>query len=618
MLHIRVSSVAGATAALAVFLVGPGLRCVTPQEPFPSGGEAARRHIEAAKQAQGAHNLAKAVEEYKKALALAPRSAEIYQNLGLVYHLQNKYRAAIPAFEKAVALQPDLWASHLFLGMDYFKTNQFSRAVPLLRKALELGPKEAEVEGRYWLGITYMALEKYPEAIRELERRFELPPHDIEVLYSLAQAHSSYAAQLSDRLLSGYPESARALEVQGDQAQAAEKLEEAVKAYSAAAARQPNLPGVYLSLGDLYQQMRDPARAAECFETELRLNPYDTRAREQLARARRDLGVSTAVAPEPTEQKESIEASAPTAAETRNERLFLRGVGHFHAGQWKEAVDAFQGIVNIDAQPKAARLYLARCLIRVDEKPLSAKRWRDLLDTDAPDAESLYALGDIQGYLASAALEKLMATEPQSYRVYRMRGENYEREGRYSKALEAYQNAFAIKPDLPGLRFAIGSICWKTHQLDQAAKWLKDELKTNPHHALANYELGNIYMYGNQHSQAVVSFREALSGRPNLIQAHRDLATALIQLQQYGEAIEHLRLVAQADPEDDSVHALLARVYHKEGKLDEERAELMLCEQLNRRKHERVRHKFSELNELIDSYKPKEKSQRETGQDEGK
>src|SRR5438093_10396606 len=84
-----------------------------------------QRHLDAARRAQAAQDLNKAVEEYRKALSLKPvGAAEIYQNLGLVYHLQFTYQDAIKSFEKALSLQPNLWASHLFMGIGLYKTNQ--------------------------------------------------------------------------------------------------------------------------------------------------------------------------------------------------------------------------------------------------------------------------------------------------------------------------------------------------------------------------------------------------------------------------------------------------------------------------------------------------------------
>ena len=597
-----------AAGIIAVLVLVPACPSViVGEESLPSRTALAHQHVEAARQAQVAHDLARAVEEYKKALTLMPDLAEIHQSLGLVYHLQNRYRDAIPAFERALELQPDLWVSNLFLGMGYFKTNRFSEALPLLRKALDRGPKEAEVEGRFWLGITYMALESYPEAISELETRSRLATPDIEVVYSLAQAHSRYATQLFDRLLKVYPESARALQLQGDQAQAAGKLEEAIEAYKAAASQQSDLEGVYLTLGGLYQRIGDLAGAAESFEHELHFNPYDIRAGEQLAQARRSLGSSSLEA-------EPRNAISLKGARTGREELFLRGISAFHASRWREAASDFQAALSLDPEHRPARLYLARCQVRADADLVSAKPWQELLGNRWPDAEDLYTLGDIHAYLASVTLEKVIAIEPHSYRVYQITGEKYEREGQYTKALDAYQTAQSIWPALPGIRFAIGSIYWKSHQFDEATQWLKNELKDNPHHALANYELGNIHVHQNEPIEAIACLKETILARPGFAEAHRDLAAALLQLEQYDEAIEHLKLAAKAAPEDQTVHALLANVYRKLGRREEERTELALYEQLNQREHERVRRKFSQLNELIEKYKPKPQPETTSGQ----
>ncbi|PYV44838.1 MAG: hypothetical protein DMG06_04830 [Acidobacteria bacterium] len=394
-------------AFMVLVLLCPGTAFIFAQSQVSKPLTPWQRHLEAAKRAQAAQDFTRAVEEYKKALSLDPAgAAEIYQNLGLVYHLQSRYQDAIPSFEKALNLQPNLWASHLFLGIGLYKTNQFSRALPPLRKALELDPQNAELEGRFWVGVTHLALHQYPEAIAALERRLERTPKDVEVLYNLLQAHNQYSAKL--------------------------------------------------------------------------------------------------------------------------------------------------------------------------------------LKQASGEADPAYTQGKYHAELAAKILQRVTEIDPNSYRLHQMEGEVYEQREQYPKAIESYKAAYALKPDLPGIRFAIGSVYWKTRQFDEAARWLQDELKTNPYHAIANYQLGNIYVYHNQASQAIRYLRETVSAQPQFMDAHRYLGKALLQVEQYDEALDHLRLVAQAEPEDDAIHALLASAYRKQGKLEEEKAELELFQELNRKKLERA------------------------------
>ncbi|MEW5976497.1 MAG: tetratricopeptide repeat protein [Acidobacteriota bacterium] len=360
--------------------------------PRPQDVAGARAHLEAALNAQKRGQLVKAAEEYRAALKIIPGSAEIHQNLGLVYHLQNRFQDAILSFEKALSLEPALWASNLFLGIACYKTNQFDRAVGALSKALELNSEAAELEGRFWLGVTYKALGRPQDAARELEKRLARSPEDIEVLYNLSDAYRTFAPEKSVELL-----------------------------------------------------------------------------------------------------------------------------------------------------------------------------------------------------------RRMLALDPQSYRVKQMEGEVFEQQEKYPQALAAYQEAHRLKPDLPGIRFALGSVYWKMRQFNDAQKWLREELDSNPYHAVSHYELGNIYVYQNQPGEAIFHLQKALEAKVLINDVRRDLGKAYLQQGRFEEAVEQFSLVAAAEPNDDAIHALLASAYRKQGKHDEEKRELELFQELNQKKLERVQRQTQNL-----------------------
>jgi len=179
--------------------------------------------------------------EAEKALALRP-DAELFQRLGLVRHLQNKFSLAIPAFEKAVRLKPDLWGAYLFSGIDYYRTNQFPQALAALAKAGKLQPEQPEI--RFWLGATHIALKHYLEGQEILEELSRRQPENLEVLRILAQSYSDYAVSLHNKVAAEHPDSAWALRVHGQALESEGFCEAALVEYRKAQSLRPDMKGI--------------------------------------------------------------------------------------------------------------------------------------------------------------------------------------------------------------------------------------------------------------------------------------------------------------------------------------------------------------------------------------
>ena len=84
----------------------------------------------------------KATERLQKGLAIYPRYAAAYNNLGALYsHLGNNTEAR-EALEKAIALNDRLAPAYVNLGRLSFVENDFSNAESLLTKAISLAPAQ--------------------------------------------------------------------------------------------------------------------------------------------------------------------------------------------------------------------------------------------------------------------------------------------------------------------------------------------------------------------------------------------------------------------------------------------------------------------------------------------
>jgi tetratricopeptide (TPR) repeat protein len=116
------------------------------------------------------------------------------------------------------------------------------------------------------------------------------------------------------------------------------------------------------------------------------------------------------------------------------------------------------------------------------------------------------------------------------------------------------------KPDLQNIHFAIGSLHWKNQKFDEARKELQLELRTDPNHAQAIYELGDICAFNGRTQDAEKYFLEALKLEPAMVEAHLGLEKIYTASGRYEKSIDRLRAVLRADSSDPTAHCRLALV----------------------------------------------------------
>src|SRR2546425_6105181 len=79
-----------------------------------------RQLYEQAQAARAGGDLARSEELYLEVIHQSPQFAIAHHNLGIVYFLERKYRAAADELEKAVKLDPRLAEAQVMLGLAYY------------------------------------------------------------------------------------------------------------------------------------------------------------------------------------------------------------------------------------------------------------------------------------------------------------------------------------------------------------------------------------------------------------------------------------------------------------------------------------------------------------------
>jgi tetratricopeptide (TPR) repeat protein len=116
-----------------------------------------------------------AVEEFKKALDLAPNSARERVNFGLALLRAGKTKEGVAELERAQKLDPTIPHTWFNLGIAFKKEGEYEPAVAQFEGLLRLVPDEPV--SHYNLGVLHMHAEKRDRAVREFETAERLNPN---------------------------------------------------------------------------------------------------------------------------------------------------------------------------------------------------------------------------------------------------------------------------------------------------------------------------------------------------------------------------------------------------------------------------------------------------------
>jgi tetratricopeptide (TPR) repeat protein len=284
------------------------------------------------------------------------------------------------------------------------------------------------------------------------------------------------------------------------------------------------------------------------------------------------------------------------------DREALLGACHFRLREFEPAITNLEKAVRGAPRKEQARILLARSYAAVGRYAEAIGSLEAWTRQNGADPDSLYWIGKFYEDLANRTFEQLAARNPAEPQVYETQGDQYLAKGEYEKALEAYKKALASSPGAPpGLHFNLGNIYWRTLRLEDARKELEAELKINPYHAQANYELGDISAKQGKAEEAVPYLEKALALDPGLVEAHRALGRALVFEKHYARAVKEFLAVAAAEPSDHTIHAVLASTYRLMGRLEDAKRESRRSEELEResaKKEETNREAQRKLGEL--------------------
>jgi len=569
-----------------------------------------------------------AIESYKKAYELDPKSPVIGERLAEIYFKTQRIRDAVLEAQEILKGDPDNLPARRLLARIYVRTlgdmsaaagqrETMARAIEQYREILRIDP--GDTEAALWLARLYRMQNEHQKAAEVLRGVLAREPENEAAVAQLTQllldlGKSSEAIALLDRIVKRSPtpglldllgdaytqmhdparaEQAyrKAAELEPGEAShrrglaqsllAEDKYEAALEQYKKLAELEPNDPDNYLRMAQIYRQLHqlDQAEASLLHAKQrapgsLEVIYYEAMIYEAQGRFDDAIRVlSDAVAGLKSEPSR-------TPASRRTLAILYEQLGRLYrdAQNYPAAIYTFQEMLKLgDEEARRGRVLMIDTLRTSRDLPRALEESRKALELYPKDrsvrvnhALLLGEKGDSEE--AARLLRQMLAGSAEDREIYLDLAQVYERGHQYAQAEQAARAAekTAARPaDNETVWFMLGAIYERQKKYDLAEDEFKRVLQINPRNApVLNYYGYMLADRGLRLEEATELVKRALAEEPYNGAYLDSLGWAYFKQNRLAEAEGSLRKAVERNSHDPTILDHLGDVYFRSGRIE--------------------------------------------------
>jgi len=525
--------------------------------------------------------LAEAIEEFKKAVALDPKSSRAHYYLGLTYLLKDgtsRLDDAAEEFKIALNLDQDDYFANYYLGIIHLKERRLEPAISLLEKASRLQPDNPDPY--FYLGQAYQAAEKHDQVIEALRKSVALTTSVSHNDYQVARAHYQLGQSLlkTGRMEEGEKELKLAAELKTEGLRKEEIKTAAYLNPASLGEQNSKLVEMISAVG----VVAEPGTMDEKAHGELKSGAdYYTKV---IASAHNNIGLLRA-------GRQDFRGAAEqfTLAARWNPQLeeihFNWGLACYKAELYQQAIPPLESELKINPASLPAKQLLATSYFMTDDYPKASALLADVVSVKTNDAGLYYMLAislikQKKREEANQVIQRLAALHGSSPQLHILLGQVYYDQGETAKALEELKAALALDGKTRLAHFYSGMVYINLGKLDEAAREFESELAINPNDIQAKYHLGFVLLADNQSEGGIRLMREIIQLRPDYAEAHYELGKTLLLQGAVREAVERLETAVKLKPDAAYAHYQLGRAYLAAGRKAEGESQIEISGRL--------------------------------------
>ena len=349
----------------------------------------------------------------------------------------------------------------------------------------------------------------------------------------------------------------------------------------------------YNSLGVMYYRRGKIDESITAFQNSINHNSHDLAAQHNLHQIYREKGIAALQAENYTQAGFYFDKALQYAARDASSVYRLMGDSYERRGDFATAISHYQKALESNPVDREIQDALAQCHNNHGVKLRNARRWDDainaykralalaptltiarsnLIDALLQRAKHHQETGNIDEAITS--YRELAVIEIGNSDAHSRLGELYLKQNAYTQAIESFQSAYELKPNLRQSRHNL-VVAYSTYakyldtqnRHDEAIIQLKYALTVAPQQINLHLSLARVYQHAGHLDQAQAAFTSALRIQPNDDSVRREAiflrtirANQLLDARRYSAALTEFEAIPQPERSVD-VHNSVGYLY---------------------------------------------------------
>jgi tetratricopeptide (TPR) repeat protein len=486
----------------------------------------------------------KAIEAYKKAYAIDPKSQVIGERLAEMYWKAQRIHDAVTEAQEILKRDPDNVQSRRLLGRIYLRSlgdvsagngqsETVSKAIEQYREINRLDP--SDTESALWLARLYRLKNEHDKAEQVLKAILKTDPENEPAVEQLTQllmdeGKSTEAVTLLEGITSR-SSSAVLLDLLGDAHTQAHELAKAEEAYRKATEIDPSEPSHQRGLGQTLLAEEKYPEALKVYEKLSDLMPDDSDVYLRIAQIYREL--------HQLDKAEQNLVKARQYAPGSLEVMYNEAMLYQAQGRYEDAIRVLSNALT-DIKGQSPAVSSRRRSLAILYQQLG-QLYRDTQNYQA----AIYTFEEL-GHLG----------EEEDRRARMMIMDTYRAAKDLPKALQTGKEALAKYPADPAIRTSHALLLGENSQTDEAVKILKAQLHGDAGDRETYLNIAQVYERGRHYQQAeeAAHAAEVLPGQPRENEMVWFLLGAIYERQKFfDKAEEQFKKVLSVNPKNAPV-----------------------------------------------------------------